>query len=61
MQIKPCPFCGGEAEINTTGIKNYNLHFYVFCTACFAETTQYACQDWAESAWNKRVGDTDDK
>lgn len=34
IKLKPCPFCGGEAVIQSV-IKNDNLqHFYVSCSKC---------------------------
>ncbi|HPK26781.1 MAG TPA: Lar family restriction alleviation protein [Anaerolineaceae bacterium] len=33
MQIKPCPFCGGEAEVDG----DYEI-YYVICTNCGART-----------------------
>jgi len=49
-ELKPCPFCGGEAEID-------EFPFSIFCMSCFAETK--GCQSVKEAieAWNRRVSD----
>lgn len=52
MELKPCPFCGGEAELcvhEATGVS------WVRCIEC--ETTSGASSEaGAIKAWNKRVG-----
>lgn len=35
-KLKPCPFCGGEAELKHLIV--YNSSFFVRCTACYART-----------------------
>lgn len=68
--LKPCPFCGGKAEIKKATALIYGAlsseiyHQYkVHCTNCYAETIYYskpeklsieAKQD-AINAWNKRT------
>lgn len=48
-ELKPCPFCGGEAEIRGDG------YFWIQCKYCWAETT--GSEDMAEAieAWNRRA------
>lgn len=66
-ELKPCPFCGGEAEtegqINQT---NQNLRVIVFCKECGAQMYRYGTIAVAESvemnaikAWNRRASDYD--
>ena len=53
-ELKPCPFCGGEAQY----IDEVELNYcYVFCKNCFAQTGQYVldAEDKAITAWNKRT------
>ena len=58
--LKPCPFCGAEAEIfkdvtfrAETGEKIDEIKFFVWCTEC----TALVCGDTEEiamQAWNRR-------
>ena len=71
-ELKPCPFCGGEAECYRTVVK-VGLHYtdavFVRCKNCEARTgnvlfdgrkhpngEEYA---EAEAAWNRRVPQTE--
>jgi Lar family restriction alleviation protein len=53
VELKPCPFCGGEAQIIRNGVGCYQ----VFCDKC--ETRQYAythnTKEEAIEAWNRMV------
>lgn len=51
--LKPCPFCGGEAR--RTVIEN-NL-YAVMCCICGAITSAFWLRDSADEAWNRRVND----
>lgn len=59
IKLKPCPFCGGEAEFGTnpTGYRT----IWVYCSECKAESNRFesniyscAAEDAAE-AWNRRT------
>lgn len=53
-KLLPCPFCGGEAEID--GINNGNP-FMVYCDACgleFGRDKQFYSYQ-AKEAWNRRA------
>ena len=57
MNLKPCPFCGGEA---TTGKIEYNATYYVRCSnrkICdvLPFTKAYDEIEDAIDAWNKRA------
>ncbi len=57
VELKPCPFCGGEAilsESHTVADETFGLCF-VFCKSCRAETSLYSIKQEAIDAWNKRV------
>ena len=49
-KLKPCPFCGGEAELR---VYSAELQF-VQCTACLAGSTAFHTGKEAVTAWNKR-------
>lgn len=61
IELKPCPFCGGEATID----KTYNIKnsIFVTCEECFVRTQdfiaglEYCAIDKAVEAWNRRVAD----
>lgn len=48
--LKPCPFCGGEACISAD-----RDVWYVECTECNAESGRYGTESYAIFAWNHRV------
>lgn len=66
-ELKPCPFCGGEAKMESS----YDLHFIIRCrcTKCNVRTEGYApdlkminaierieeCKILAIKDWNRRV------
>lgn len=47
-ELKPCPFCGGEAKLYSGRIK------YVFCKECFATNEDVKTESEAIEAWNTR-------
>lgn len=71
MELKPCPFCGGKAEIRTAYIeketKNVPLYSYVMCMKCFSKTMDFSYKnaehtgvnpsEAAAKAWNHREGE----
>lgn len=53
-ELKPCPFCGGEAELVELGIKVWSPR----CTQCECRLNQvYRSEQKAIEAWNRRVTD----
>jgi len=61
VEIKPCPFCGGEAIVSCVG--NFIFESRVMCEDCRASTDWYGAAsrerstESAIAAWNRRVGD----
>lgn len=56
--LKPCPFCGGKANID----RDYTNNAYVYCTKCEISTRIYMTglnsltgTQQAIEAWNRRV------
>lgn len=39
LELKPCPFCGGKAEMITGNIYCDKCYHYVECTICHSKTT----------------------
>ena len=51
-EIKPCPFCGGEAEIVKMEFED---EIFIRCADCLVEIPWYPGRKKAIEAWNKRV------
>ena len=60
-ELKPCPFCGGRAEISQGRYDGKDTS-YVMCKECMAQgeffivSTKYASDEKAIKAWNRRAG-----
>lgn len=58
-ELKPCPFCGGEAKFVDCG----GVWCAIICEKCNATTdcimssTQYAAREKVIKLWNRRCGD----
>lgn len=47
--LKPCPFCGGDANI-----AKGQIEFWAYCPHCGAQTEFYETEREAAEAWNNR-------
>lgn len=59
-ELKPCPFCGGEAKIYETPTKEkyWNISkksYDILCSECGASMVDFLYRDIAISMWNRRV------
>lgn len=54
-ELKPCPFCGGKAELFTEEDKYYK--HMVACVKCGARTPKEHIDAIAISDWNRRMTD----
>lgn len=58
-ELKPCPFCGGEAEVlhyETFTINFSSVYkYYVSCKKCNANTDLKASIEDVIKAWNRRI------
>lgn len=54
IKLKPCPFCGGPAEIVNTGNGVLNIYF-AGCLWCGVRTECEYNEDIAADVWNRRV------
>ena len=57
IELKPCPFCGGEAEEGES--LDYE-HFTVVCWACVIDGPAKPTREEANEAWNRRVKSKED-
>ena len=64
-RLKPCPFCGGDAEIDTVDAGQPNEGgFFAACTKCGASTNvRFACGEdpvqLVREQWNRRTHDAE--
>ena len=47
--LKPCPFCGGTANI-----AKWQIEFWAYCPHCGAQTELYETEQEVAKAWNTR-------
>lgn len=52
MELKPCPFCGGEARF----VRRV-AEYYVQCAGCGATGKSKQIAECAVKAWNRRAED----
>jgi hypothetical protein len=58
MELKPCPFCGGEAEIKVVPHIPNGYDYVPRCkkpSCCGRLSKKWAFRETAVSAWNRRV------
>ena len=69
-ELRPCPFCGGKAEIVAVEKKYYRTEaefrhkknscgtrfYYVFCNGCGIKVKDNQDSDEAIAEWNTRSG-----
>ena len=53
-ELKPCPFCGGEAEVT---YDDTPVRIIVMCTSCEVRTDWFYNRDTVINLWNMRVND----
>lgn len=60
-ELKPCPFCGGEAKVYSVNLFKHEI--YVKCETCKSRTLTYKGGDFGDTAylaiqaWNRRAND----
>lgn len=53
--LKPCPFCGGKAEMLTAESMNGGYLFGIMCNDCRSRGDVYDTEAEAIAAWNSRA------
>ena len=57
-ELKPCPFCGGEAMLDTRRVEDSTSYGVMcFTPGCCALNTIYPTEEMAIQAWNRRTTD----
>lgn len=60
-ELKPCPFCGGEAHLIEYSVIGFPVEYGVKCEKCSAMTyPKWITAMQAVEAWNRRVNDAAD-
>ena len=65
IDLKPCPFCGCDAQLDHDQV-GFNLYSKVRCVNCHCSTkkfgisTKVSSDELAIEAWNKRAGEQDE-
>lgn len=54
-RLKPCPFCGGEADVVIGG--EHKKKYKVYCTKCQVRQYWHSTRKKAVDAWNLRCVD----
>lgn len=56
VKLKPCPFCGGEADCNNDGfMQGGNKKWAVECINCGVVSSFFDSRYDAAEAWNRRA------
>lgn len=54
-ELKPCPFCGNDAEILELEYKEQQKVYGIRCKSCFCKTGYYTSKSGVREAWNRRA------
>jgi Lar family restriction alleviation protein len=54
VELKPCPFCGGEARIIDLEDPEYK-YYQIRCSKCMCKTESHLGMEEAIAVWNRRV------
>lgn len=54
-ELKPCPFCGGKAEIYDGITFGFQRQYEPRCVKCECAIGLYDTEEQAAEAWNRRV------
>jgi Lar family restriction alleviation protein len=51
IELKPCPFCGGKAEM----VSDFDDEHYVYCIGCKGGWKTMETPEEAAAEWNRRA------
>lgn len=54
VKLKPCPFCGGDAEERASGSPS-SRKWEIVCTKCGCKTFKTVASPSHIEAWNRRI------
>ena len=54
-ELKPCPFCGHEALILSSGFRNKKDYVKIVCQFCHSGQGSYKRRWEAIEMWNRRI------
>ena len=54
IELKPCPFCGGEVILETVD-GNSPEGYYIYCPKCDFESGVYSESKFIIEKWNRRA------
>ena len=59
QELKPCPFCGEQAQIRIKTDSELNDYYYIKCenNLCYAKSGYCKKEEWAIKRWNRRTND----
>lgn len=62
-ELKPCPFCGGEARIHSKVLaEGFDSGYWAVCDECGkGDTLPHESEEEAAAAWNDRAAVTDEQ
>lgn len=55
IDMKNCPFCGGEGMIGAKYRYHHPIHFFVVCRKCGAMAKDEKTREEAAKKWNRRA------
>ena len=55
-EVKPCPFCGGEAVMNKYRGREHTC-YYIECPSCHISTQVMYSETMVVDIWNRRVSE----
>lgn len=59
--LKPCPFCGGKAEMLINEYNDSKKEYLVACTECDGMVERWReTEEEAVEQWNRRISDEED-
>ena len=54
-ELKPCPFCGGEARSVSKYSNNKKWKYFCECWLCSCRTQYFETEEKAIKTWNRRA------